>query len=112
LLKTGYTSSGWNTGADGRGTDYSAGSSLTLTGNITLYPKWAPSTYVVAVNIADSDNEPSCETISVVFNARAPDLNCAVAPTKIGHHLEGWKLTGTSTKLFGADGRILTDVDG
>ena len=37
--RTGYTFSGWNTNADGSGTDYAAGSNYTLTGNITLYAK-------------------------------------------------------------------------
>ena len=41
LAKTGYLFDGWNTAADGSGTTYSAGSSYTLNGNITLYAKWA-----------------------------------------------------------------------
>lgn len=41
LTKTGYTySGGWNTQANGGGITYAAGSSLTLTANITLYALW------------------------------------------------------------------------
>ncbi|WP_278247491.1 leucine-rich repeat protein, partial [Clostridium beijerinckii] len=41
LVKDGYTFAGWNTAADGSGTDYPAGSSLTIgSGNVTLYAKW------------------------------------------------------------------------
>lgn len=40
LEKTGYTFSGWNTAADGSGTDYAPGASYTITGNATLYAKW------------------------------------------------------------------------
>lgn len=38
--RTGYTFAGWNTTSDGTGTDYAAGSSFTLTGDIVLYAKW------------------------------------------------------------------------
>ncbi len=34
---------GWNTKADGSGTAYSAGSSITPSGNMTLYAQWEPS---------------------------------------------------------------------
>ena len=40
LTRSGYIFGGWNTKNDGTGTDYSAGSSYTVTGNITLYAKW------------------------------------------------------------------------
>jgi uncharacterized repeat protein (TIGR02543 family) len=42
LTKAGYVFTGWNTTADGTGTDYFAGSALTLTaGSVTLYAQWA-----------------------------------------------------------------------
>lgn len=41
--RTGYTFAGWNTNANGTGTDYMGGSSYTLTRNITLYAKWIQS---------------------------------------------------------------------
>jgi uncharacterized repeat protein (TIGR02543 family) len=40
LTRTGYTFGGWNTNANGTGTNYSAGVSYTPTGDITLYAKW------------------------------------------------------------------------
>ena len=41
LSKTGYTFDGWNTRADGTGTNYSAGQLVAFSaGNITLYAKW------------------------------------------------------------------------
>ncbi|MFU8892485.1 MAG: InlB B-repeat-containing protein [Luteolibacter sp.] len=41
LVKTGFTFSGWNTEADGTGTDYPAGSSYTANAPLTLYAKWS-----------------------------------------------------------------------
>lgn len=41
LVKTGYTFSGWNTQADGNGTDRAAASTFAMgTENVTLYAKW------------------------------------------------------------------------
>ena len=42
--RTGYTFTGWNTKADGTGTNYSAGGSYTANANITLYAVWGEST--------------------------------------------------------------------
>lgn len=41
---TTYTFSKWNTKADGTGTNYNAGNSITLTGNVTLYAIYTSST--------------------------------------------------------------------
>lgn len=38
--RTAYTFAGWNTAADGSGTDYTAGINFTLTRDIILYAKW------------------------------------------------------------------------
>lgn len=40
LVKTGDTFDGWNTAADGTGTDYAVGESIVLEGNMTLYAQW------------------------------------------------------------------------
>ena len=45
LTRTGYTFSHWNTEADGSGTSYATGSSITPIGNVTLYAQWK-TTYV------------------------------------------------------------------
>ena len=45
LTRTGYTFNGWNTASDGSGTTYATGSTITPTGNVTLYAQWQ-TTYV------------------------------------------------------------------
>jgi len=63
LSKTGSTFGGWNTKADGTGTNYDAGSSYIVTGNITLYAKWEaplgiiPSTALKAEPVATPLNK-------------------------------------------------------
>ena len=43
LAKTGYAFAGWNTAANGLGTDYAAGASYTVNATVTLYAKWTAS---------------------------------------------------------------------
>ena len=56
LTKEGFSFGGWNTKADGTEINYPAGTSLIVTGNITLYAKWdgegiiTPTTYTIAFN--------------------------------------------------------------
>ena len=45
LPRTGYTFNGWNTASDGSGTAYATGSTITPSGNVTLYAQWQ-TTYV------------------------------------------------------------------
>lgn len=40
MAKTGYVFTGWNTQADGKGTHYDAGASITITANTDLYAEW------------------------------------------------------------------------
>ena len=48
LVKTGYTFAGWNTEANGSGTSYDAGNTLTMgSSNITLYAQWTANRVVV-----------------------------------------------------------------
>ena len=45
--RTGYTFNGYNTQANGLGTNYAASATITLTSAVTLYAKWTPNTYAV-----------------------------------------------------------------
>jgi uncharacterized repeat protein (TIGR02543 family) len=43
LVREGYTLTSWNTEADGKGTSYKPGESVTLSTSLTLYAQWTPS---------------------------------------------------------------------
>ena len=54
LTKTGYTFEGWNTEADGSGTEYVAGATLAMgTANVTLYAQWTINSYNVIFNLME-----------------------------------------------------------
>lgn len=46
LAKTGFHFAGWNSNADGTGTDYAASSTFSISSNTTLYAKWVKTIYV------------------------------------------------------------------
>ena len=65
LTRTGYTFNGWNTTSDGSGTAYATGSTITPSGNVTLYAQWQ-TTYVkpeiqnlLAFRVADASGGAS-----------------------------------------------------
>ena len=98
LARTGYTFNGWNTKADGSGTHYNAGA--TVTGGlseITLYAEW---TYTIAYykNGASSGSAPASQTNlhagnNVTLKGNTGDL------AKTGYSFNGWntKADGTGT---------------
>lgn len=84
LTKTGHTFNGWNTAADGSGTDYAAGATFVIKSNVTLYAQWAPIVYTITKNVnshgtytvKDSENnEVSTATYgtSLTLTANTPD---------------------------------------
>ena len=50
LQRTGYKAVGWDTQADGSGTDYAFGGSYGVNANVTLYPRWTINNYKLTVN--------------------------------------------------------------
>lgn len=49
LVRTGYTFAGWDTAADGSGTDYAAGGAYSVNAAVTLYPRWTPAAPAVTL---------------------------------------------------------------
>lgn len=58
--RSGHTFAGWNTSADGKGTDYAGGSNYMLNGNVTLYAEW---------NATSSSNNLKITVDTTVLNA-------------------------------------------
>ncbi len=101
LLKTGYTFSGWNTKADGTGTAYAAGASLTLNVDTDLYAQWTltpPQTVDITYNGNGNTGgtAPDKETVTKGDSAKVKEPGDL---ERDGYVFDGWntKPDGTGT---------------
>ena len=100
MAKNGYTFAGWNTQADGLGTNYASGlSTYQSAGNVTLYAKW---TRTITYN-SNGANSGSPERASDTFvNSTTPSIS--TFPTvgtmvRTGYTFAGWSTTTSGTAL-------------
>ena len=89
--KTGYTFNGWNTKADGTGTAYANGatvSKLTATngGTVTLYAQWKANTYTIKYN-ANGGTGTMEDTVNTYGNSISIRANTFV---NAGYSFNGW----------------------
>lgn len=95
-----YTFAGWNTQADGKGTAYKAGGSISdVQGNITLYAQWTPR----AFNITYYDDNKTTKLSLTPNTYTYPVSTVFPTPTKTGYTFVGWKT---------ADGATVTETKG
>ncbi|GHU01046.1 hypothetical protein FACS1894147_00150 [Spirochaetia bacterium] len=106
LSRTGYTFSGWNTNANGTGTSYTAGSSITPTANITLYAKWTAITYTISYNAnGGSGAAPSPQSAgygSSLVISNQGGLSLA------GRIFDGWNTNANGTGTSYPEGSSIT----
>jgi uncharacterized repeat protein (TIGR02543 family) len=113
LTRAGYTFTGWNTAADGSGTDYAAGASYTVDAAVTLYAQWTTlTTYSVSYdgNGADEGSVPvDPNSYSDGAEATILDQNDLA---RTGYNFAGWTTnpgrTGSS-ESFAVGTRVAVD---
>jgi len=89
--KSGYTFAGWNTKADGTGTNYTNGQSVsnlvsTNNGSITLYAKWTLNTYSISYNL-NGGSVGTANPTNYNVTSNTITLN---NPTRTGYTFTGW----------------------
>src|SRR6202041_1297750 len=85
--RSGYTFTGWNTQANGSGTAYGPGATITITANTTLFAQWTANT--LTVNFAGNGNTGGfMANESFTYGvAKALTLN---GFTRFGYTFAGW----------------------
>lgn len=114
--RSGYSFAGWNTQADGNGTSYTAGASITMSADVTLYAQWAGDDYTITLDV-DEDHKGTIAgaTTSHTVYYGAAVTNIPNLPTaENGYGLDGYYTghNGAGTKLFNADGSCIASVTG
>ena len=103
---TGYAFQKWNTAMNGGGTDYSAGGSITLTEDVTLYAIWQPQTYTVTLN--QGSGSGGTASVTATFDAAMPSIT---VPTRSGYTFAGYftEANGTGTQYYDENGSSTND---
>ncbi|MES2431936.1 MAG: InlB B-repeat-containing protein, partial [Bacteroidota bacterium] len=97
LTKTGYTFVGWNTLANGTGTDYAAGANYSMpAANATLYAKWSTVNYTLTYdgNTQTSGTAPSSGSYIYQQNVVLPSQGSLL---KTGYTFGGWNTLANGT---------------
>ncbi|MCL2183812.1 MAG: InlB B-repeat-containing protein [Chitinispirillia bacterium] len=88
LTRSGYTFNGWNTSANGQGTNHAAGSTFTPNTNVTLYAVWTQTSYTVTYNInGGTGTTPSTQTVN---SGSSVTLASGSGLTRTGYTFSGW----------------------
>jgi uncharacterized repeat protein (TIGR02543 family) len=91
LARTGYTFAGWNTLANGSGTDYAAGSStISPSANTTLYAKWTGVTYHITFDDNGSTGGAAPSSGTYVNGGTAYAVPGNGTLTNSGYAFNGW----------------------
>ncbi len=98
LERSGHSFAGWNTQADGSGTNVIAGDTLVMSASdITLYAQWTMNSYTVTFDKNEGDTEADPASIVVSYGDTVSTL--PTAPARTGYTFVGWNTerNGTGT---------------
>ncbi|NBU47110.1 MAG: hypothetical protein EBS34_06645, partial [Flavobacteriales bacterium] len=87
LTRTGYTFAGWNTLANGSGTDIPAGSTFSISANTTLFAKWTANSNTITF---DGNGATGGATSSQNINTAASANLTANGFIRDGYTFSGW----------------------
>ena len=108
MTKTGYSFGGWNTAANGSGTSYAVGGTISsIAANTTLYAKWTQ-----AITLDREGASTGSTSVTATYNCAT--LPSITNPTKEGYVFKGWYTgdDGTGTLVIDKDGQLQANVSG
>jgi uncharacterized repeat protein (TIGR02543 family) len=104
FARTGYTFAGWNTLANGLGTNFANQASYTMGSDESyeLFAKWTANTYTITLNLQDGTGGDTTRTAT--FDAAMPTPN-TTAPTRTGFTFNGYfsETNGSGNKYYNAN---------
>ena len=107
--RDGYRCSGWNTKADGTGTDYAFGQTITASEDLTLYAQWAELIPGSIVFNANGGNGTMADQTFAVVQGQNIDLNInACSFTRLGYTFTGWNTKSDGSGTAFTDRQAIT----
>lgn len=114
LARTDYTFDGWNTKADGTGTDYTGGAKLTMgSSDLTLYAQWVAVQYTISYQVGST-----ATNVASKFSIEQKNVTLPLAPVsgdsgfEAGKKFKGWYTDAALTQSVGAPGAPYTPTMG
>ena len=103
FTRTGYVFDGWNTNANGTGTNYSPGQSVYLTSSLSLYAKWKACAVTVTYY-------PNGGTGSTIIDNVSPNTYYTIRQntfTRTGYVFDGWNTNANGTGINYPPGQLV-----
>ena len=94
--RSGYAFLGWSTSSGASSASYSAGGTVTLSSNTTLYAVWKINTYTVSYNANGGSGAPSNQTKT---HGQTLTLS-STKPTRTGYSFQGWATSSTGSVAY------------
>lgn len=96
FTNNGYSFTGWNTEANGKGISYQDGMSVKNLVGITLYAQWKPISYTISYSLGAGGSSHSNPT---TYNIESSDIYLRNPSNYSGYKFVGWFNTATNTKV-------------
>lgn len=101
LARTGFVFGGWNTAADGSGSNYAEAGTLTVSADVTLYARWlAARTVSYDGNGSTSGSVPTSQTVGDGRTVTVATNSGALA--RNGYSFDGWQTTTSGGTRYAA----------
>ena len=101
LSRTGYSFSGWNTAADGSGSEYSPGSVIQVSGTETFYATWTRGEYLVTFVTTNGQGPISPVSVPAGGSMTLPPPASVIEQ---GYTFAGWYTASSGGQLVGKSG--------
>lgn len=113
FTRTGYTFSGWNTQADGKGDSYADGQSVTLTtAGLTLYAQWTANQYTITLD--KQGGTGGTDAVTVHYDNNDYSANPVNVPSIQGYAFMGYYVAknGSGFQVVDATGNWVKSAHG
>jgi uncharacterized repeat protein (TIGR02543 family) len=102
LARTGYSFAGWTLLADGSGTLYQSGQTLTWgSASQTLYAKWTANTYTISYNTNGATGAQTNSSDRYTTGSTAVTLSTVGTMAKTGYTFAGWSTSAAGSVIVG-----------